>query len=112
MYVLSSRARQLSDEGEIILGAQRNGNTFSPKVIQPEDLGRWIHVATVYNSKKKEVVHFLNGEVVKRAQIKRLQKIVLGNSEIGNWHCDPNTGNAIRSLNGRLDEFISFCFQF
>jgi len=99
---------QLSDEGEIILGAQRNGNTFSPKVIQPEDLGRWIHVATVYNSKKKEVVHYLNGKVVKRGEINRLQKIVLGNSEIGNWHSDSSLGNAIRSLNGRLDEFIIF----
>ena len=97
---------QLSDEGEMILGAQGNGNTFSPKVIKPEDLGRWIHVATVYNSKKKEVVHFLNGQAVKRGKLKRLQKIVLGNSEIGNWHCNPKTDNAIRSLNGRLDEFI------
>ena len=99
---------QLSNEGEIILGAQRNGNTFSPKVIQPEDLGRWIHVATVYNSQKKEVVHFLNGKAVVRDTIEKLQTITLGNSEIGNWHCNPNTGNAIRSLNGRLDEFIIF----
>ncbi|MCM8541363.1 MAG: FecR domain-containing protein [Lentisphaeraceae bacterium] len=99
---------QLSNEGEIILGAQKNGNTFSPKVIKPEDLGRWIHVATVYNAEKKEIVHFLNGKVVIRDQIEKLQTITLGNSEIGNWHCNPHTGHAIRSLNGRLDEFIIF----
>lgn len=99
---------QLSNEGEIILGAHANGNTFSPKVIQPEDLGRWIHVATVYNSQKKEVVHYLNGKAVIRDRIKKLQTITLGNSEIGNWHCNPKTNNAIRSLNGRLDEFIIF----
>ena len=99
---------QLSNEGEIILGAHKNGNTFSPKVIQPEDLGRWIHVATVYNSQKKEVVHYLNGQPVTRDKIERLQTITLGNSEIGNWHCNPKTGHPIRSLNGRLDEFIIF----
>ena len=99
---------QLSNEGEIILGANRNGNTFSPKIIKPEDLGRWIHVATVYNSKAKEIVHYLNGKPVFRDPIERLQTITLGNSEIGNWHCRPNTDNAIRSLNGRLDEFIIF----
>ena len=99
---------QLSNEGEIILGAQKNGNTFSPKVIQPEDLGRWIHVATVYNAEKKEIVHFLNGQPVVRDKIEKLQTITLGNSEIGNWHCNPKTSNGIRSLNGRLDEFIIF----
>ena len=99
---------QLSDSGEIILGARRNGNTFSKRVIFPEDLGRWLHIATVYNAEKREVVHFLNGKPVIRDQIEHLQTIHLGNSEIGNWYCRPGTNHAVRSLNGRLDEFIIF----
>ena len=98
---------QLSDSGEIILGANSNGNTFSPPVIAPKDLGRWIHIATVYNSIKKEIVHYLNGQPVIRDVLKRPQDIILGKADIGNWTSSAKS-NAIRSLNGRLDEFIIF----
>jgi hypothetical protein len=99
---------QLSDTGEMILGARSNGNTFSPPVIKPTDLGRWIHVATVYNSQAKEIVHYLNGKPVVRGKIKRLQKITLGKADIGNWSTKHRDDNKIRSLNGRLDELILF----
>ena len=99
---------QLSDSGEIILGANSNGNTFSPPVIAPKDLGRWIHIATVYNSKKKEIVHYLNGTPVVKDTIKKLSKIKLGKSDIGNWTTKNKNHHHIRSLNGRLDEFIIF----
>jgi hypothetical protein len=107
-YKSGSLHWQLSDSGEIILGARSNGNTFSPPLITPDDLGRWLHIVTVYNSKEKEVVHYLNGKAVVRGKIKKLQKITLGKADIGNWTSENIFENKIRSLNGRLDEFIIF----
>jgi hypothetical protein len=98
---------QLSDSGEIILGARQNGNTFSPPIITPKDLGRWIHIATVYDSESLAIRHYLDGKEIHTKKIKRAHKIKLGKSDIGNWTTNQQD-NAIRSLNGTMDEFIIF----
>ena len=82
---------------------------FSPVVLQPTDLGRWIHLATVYDHQKKEVVHYLDGVPVSHHKIENPIPLVIGPAEIGNWRPQEHSGeHSIRSLNGRLDEFALF----
>lgn len=102
---------QLSDKGEIILGVKTGPgkNFFSPVVLEPTDLGRWIHLATVYDHQKQEVVHYLDGVAVSHHKIENPIPLVIGPAEIGNWRPQEHSGeHSIRSLNGRLDEFALF----
>ena len=110
---------QLSDIGEMILGSkfsdQRNSsfdqvayNVFSPQVIQLDDMGQWIHIAVVYDHENAKITHYLNGGAIHSEAIDQTQTIVLGNSEIGNWNHHRDNSKDIRSLNGRMDEFLIF----
>lgn len=102
---------QLSDKGEIILGIKEGGgkNYFSPVVLKPTDLGRWIFLVTVYDHQKKEVIHYLDGLPVSHHRLENPIPLVIGPAEIGNWRPQEHTGeHSIRSLNGRLDEFALF----
>ena len=102
---------QLSDKGEMILGVKTGAgkNYFSPVVLKPTDLGRWIFLVTVYDHQKKEVIHYLDGLPVSHHKIENPIPLVIGPAEIGNWRPQEHTGtHSIRSLNGRLDEFAIF----
>ena len=102
---------QLSDKGEIILGVNTGKvkNFFSPVVLEPTDLGRWIFLVTVYDHEKREVVHYLDGVPVSQHKIEKPVPLVIGPAEIGNWRPQDHSGaHSIRSLNGRLDEFALF----
>ena len=99
---------QISDEGEMILGVQTDKkggpNTYSPPVIGPSNLGRWIHVATTANRTTGRVAHYFDGKLVKEEIRKDLTKFRIGDAEIGNW-TSGGSSHPIRSLNGRMDEF-------
>lgn len=103
---------QISDLGEIIVGiktTRKDPNTMSPSIIQPEDLGRWIHLATTLDHQSGRVVHYIDGEAVMVDEREDLLPLRIGGAEIGNWQ--PKVGenrssNPIRSLNGRIDEFM------
>ncbi|WP_298859230.1 LamG-like jellyroll fold domain-containing protein [uncultured Gimesia sp.] len=102
---------QISDKGEMILGVKTGAgkNYFSPVVLKPTDLGRWIFLVTVYDHQKKEVTHYLDGLPVSHHKIENPIPLVIGPAEIGNWRPQEHTGaHSIRSLNGRLDEFALF----
>jgi hypothetical protein len=100
---------QLSDEGEIILGINVPGigNTFSPSVITPEHLGQWLYIVTVVDQEKNKVLHYLNGNKVHERNFEPNFKANFGNVELGNWRNHAKK-DAIRSLNGRMDEFVLF----
>jgi hypothetical protein len=100
---------QLSDKGELILGINtgRLENHFSPPVISPADLGRWVHLATVYDAAAKQVLHYLDGKRVSATPILQTVPLEIRNAELGNWNSGrPEKGNNIRSLNGRMDEMV------
>ncbi|WDE98817.1 FecR domain-containing protein [Lentisphaera profundi] len=110
---------QLSDSGEMILGAKhsanRSGNyydsaynVFSPQVIKLDAMGEWAHLAMVYDSKNQAIRQYLNGALIDSGEIIKSQTIKLGNSEIANWSNNPKNNKDIRSFNGRMDEFIIF----
>jgi len=100
---------QISDEGELILGIgdAKPLNTFSPAVIHPSDLGRWMHLAATVDRSTRRVMHYLDGEIVGEQILESLPTLRFGPCEIGNWRCEGRgQANSIRSLNGRLDEFL------
>ena len=104
---------QISDKGEMILGVSGWANAFSPPVIQPSDLGRWLHLAVTVDTAAGQIVHYVDGEpVMEKTDIKATKiPLRIGDAEIGNWQ-SQGRGNAIRSLNGRIDEFGIFARAF
>jgi hypothetical protein len=101
---------QLSDKGEMILGVRQGTgvNYFSPAVLGPGDLGRWVLLVTVYDSGQEAVLHYLDGKPVSRHHIEATIPLRIGAAEIGNWTTRKFSADPIRSLNGRMDEFGIF----
>ncbi len=99
---------QISDNGELILGISGMGNSFSRPVIGPESLGRWLHLATVYDGVRNTVVHYVDGIRVGETRYKNSVPLRIGQAEIGNWTAQGRDipTQRIRSLNGRMDEFL------
>ena len=99
---------QITGEGKLILGigGTRPPNTESERVIHPGDLGRWIHLAVTIDRPSNTVIHYVDGEIVEKHERANIPKLRFGGSEIGNWQIQKQIGNPIRSLNGRLDEFV------
>ena len=83
----------------------------SPVVFDAARLGRWVHLATVYDRDARAVTHFVDGREVKTIPLKFDTTLVLGSAELGNWGA-PIPGStstySIRNLNGRMDEFALF----
>ena len=101
---------QMTDMGQLLLGvkaeSERSHDFYSPSVIGPVDLGRWVHLACVYNGKEGYVSHYLDGNEVSRESIRIPTTLRVGAAEIGNWVPQELQDYRRRSLNGRIDEFI------
>lgn len=103
---------QITQKGRLKLGihGDRMAHDYDTDVVfQPENLGRWIHLCTVYDRQSREVVHYIDGRVSRRLPLKFDTVLRLGNVELGNWGA-PIEGSiyGIRHLNGRMDEFAVF----
>jgi len=83
-------------------------NYYSPAVLGPADLGRWVHLATVYDPARKVVVHYLDGRAVTRRPVEAPAPLRIGPAELGNWTPGERKASPFRSLNGRIDEFEIF----
>jgi hypothetical protein len=103
---------QMTDQGQLMLGVkaepEKSHDFYSPSVIGPRDLGRWVHIACVYNGKDGYVSHVVDGVEVSRENIRIPTKLRIGPAEIGNWVPQDLREYRIRSLNGRIDEFLLF----
>lgn len=62
--------------------------------------GRWVHLATVYDSGEGSVKFYLNGKLDSESRQEVAHPARLGQSQIGNWD------KRDRKLSGRLDELI------
>ncbi|MCB1076585.1 MAG: hypothetical protein KDM64_02050 [Verrucomicrobiae bacterium] len=99
---------QISDKGELVVGVSGGQNSFSVPVIHPRDLGRWMHLAVVVDGsgEKGKITHYVDGEVIESPEAsKPFPPLRIGDAEIGNWQSEGRD-NSIRSLNGRIDEFV------
>lgn len=87
------------------------GNTLAPGSLEnagyPDSVtsvmperGRWVHLATVYNSETRTVRFFLNGQFDKETRQEIAYPARLGAAQIGNWNRED------RKLSGRMDELL------
>jgi hypothetical protein len=70
-------------------------------------------LATVYNGDKREVMHYLNGEVLSQESIPDdflVSDIRIGDASLCNWGLPERDQPkfAIRNLNGSMDEFLMY----
>jgi hypothetical protein len=102
----------ISNSGKVELGVQgaerkENAHYFTPVLFTPDRLGRWVHLAVVYDAAGREVIHYLNGQVIAREALKFDIRLRLGNVEIGNWNVATSRNNSpVRYFNGCIDEFM------
>jgi hypothetical protein len=101
---------QITNNGQLLLGVEadplQSQEYLSGSVLRPTDLGRWVHIACVYNDEKLEVAHFIDGDRVYSHPITRHVPLRFGPVELGNWVPEDLKNDRIRNLNGRLDEFL------
>ncbi len=101
---------QFTETGQLLLGVKAESNEsqeyLTETVLRPVDLGRWIHLACVYDADNEEVIHYVDGRRVSTIPIIRHSPLRFGKSEIGNWVPEDLSDHRIRSLNGRIDEFM------
>jgi hypothetical protein len=103
----------ISNEGRIELGVQarnpKGGIHFlSPPVFTPERLGRWVHLAVVYD-RRGQVCHYVDGRPIHQEPVEFDTALNFGNAEMGNWNLGTRRDkSSIRYFNGCIDEFLLF----
>ena len=73
------------------------------------DLGKWVHLALVYDPDVREVAHYRNGELLRALPIESPRPIGIGTGNLGNWPYQDwaeGTPFEYRNLNGLMDEFV------
>lgn len=78
---------------------EKNGFPDSRLPVLPEQ-GRWVHLATVYDSARGTVRFYLNGQFDKETRQQVAHPARLGPAQIGNWNQQD------RKLSGRVDELL------
>jgi hypothetical protein len=97
--------------------SSRNGwnGPVSAPAITGLDFGRWVFLATTYDSVSGDVSHYRDGRLIGRNQFPQRIPVDLGELEFGNWGADGNSADnswvltqtaAMRKRNfvGRLDQ--------
>ena len=70
-----------------------------------EELGRWVHLVSVYDAKAGTVRFYVDGNLDSQIVLEDSPPAVLSSAQIGNWsHQNPRFGD--RRLSGRLDELV------
>jgi hypothetical protein len=85
----------------------------SAQTITDMDFGRWVYLASTYDAKTGQVLHYRDGHKVGEGIFKKKLPAVLNELEFGNWGADPSDPSAAwvknqprnpRNFVGRLDE--------
>ncbi len=87
-----------SQVGEIHWKLDKTGRLF----------GRWIHLATSIDGESGLMKHYVNGEEVASAAMKRGPQVQLGPANLGNFDAAQpsiDEGAGVRNFNARMDEF-------
>tara|TARA_R110002049_G_scaffold182485_2_gene350332 strand:+ start:65972 stop:67588 length:1617 start_codon:yes stop_codon:yes gene_type:complete len=104
---------QLRDDGRLLLGIQTPGGHVaydSEPILNIKHVGRWTHLATVYDSDSARVTHYIDGQNVGESAITTEKfKLRFGETEIGNWGTPMEySPQKIRNFNGQIDELTIF----
>ncbi len=105
---------QIAKEGALKLGIAQETRSdhlqmrvASAPIKDVAALGRWMHLATVYDSNDRTIQHYINGKEAGSGVLPKAGPLRFGTAEIGNW-LKPRTdgGEPIRNLDGRIDELM------
>ncbi|TWU66678.1 LamG-like jellyroll fold domain-containing protein [Crateriforma conspicua] len=112
-YEVGEAHWQMRDDGRLLLGVKTpDGHVAydSKPILNIKHLGRWTHLATVYDSRARKVSHFINGSRVGSSPIQTENfKLRFGETEIGNWGTPMEySPQKIRNFNGKIDELTLF----
>jgi hypothetical protein len=109
---------QIGSDGTIILGVKgppgyesvekiKGPQYRAPNAISPERLGRWVHLAVVYDRDGGEVVHYVDGRPVAQLLMQADLPLRIGTAELGNWNpATFRTKSPVRNFTGCIDEFV------
>ncbi len=90
---------------------EHNRRYYSDVFWDPGKSGQWFHLATTVRMGVGGVTHYVNGEAVGFSggtqMHKPLARLRIGEADLSNWS-DPIWETALRTLNGRIDEFAIF----
>ena len=99
----------INPKGQLVLEVISNGRKTlyqSATAFRTERIGKWAHIATVYDLEKKKVSHFINGRPFSHEKTKLDATISFANASLGYLYSKKPTGRT--SLQGSLDEFAIF----
>jgi hypothetical protein len=65
-------------------------------------------LACVYDHESGTVAHYVDGHRVSTEAIRKDSTLRFGATELGNWVPEVYKNYRVRSLNGRIDEFVVF----
>jgi hypothetical protein len=98
-------------EGKLVLQVRVDGNRVvnyhSAVALPKEKFGRWVHLATSYDSSNKWVSHYVNGRSFSREKIVIPQPLSLKKGLLGYSQDFPPYPKGI-ALHGSIDEFAIF----
>ncbi len=89
--------------------AAGNGRELWPESGDPllGQLGRWVHLAVVYDADTQQVSFYTNGKFDSAVAMKDGLAAVLGPAQIGNWNLKNSNTTQHRRLSGRMDELVA-----
>ena len=105
---------QIGDDGTIILGVQqlpkgRGAHYHAPAAITPDQFGRWLHLAVVYDREQGLVTHWVNGQKASEVPVQFDILLRIGDAELGNWNVAKHRNSTpVRYFSGCIDEFMIF----
>jgi hypothetical protein len=111
---------QIGVDGTIILGIKgppgyesvekvKGPQYRAVNAITPERLGRWVHLAVVYDHEAGQVVHYVDGRAVAEAAMQVDLPLRIGTAELGNWNpATFRSKSPVRNFTGCIDEFVLF----
>lgn len=82
-------------------------NYLSDTVLSPNVWGVWIHLATVFDAKRRTVSHYLDGKCVGTTELREAILLKPGDMEIGNWRQKERVPTS-RVFGGAIQEITLF----
>jgi hypothetical protein len=105
---------QIGEAGKLILAVKApdkvpNAHYHALGIFTPERLGRWTHLAAVYDRDAGQVTQYVDGRLVAQEPVLLEGPLRIGDAELGNWNVNPfRSAQPIRHLSGCMDEFMLF----
>jgi hypothetical protein len=87
------------NKGDIVVAVGGTGDLRSKFMFTDDYLGKWVHVALVYDSKARTLQLYINGEPDVNKGVGVSRPINLSRAKIGTW------GGGSRMFNGMMDDF-------